>query len=180
MEQIDKAIESFQRLRQHRYRITIENGTVLEFQFVPEQFHHLAGFHHLTDLPQIAAPKQGKRRFYAELRKGKITTETIQNSVRFPMIAERIASFPEIEEILSAGNAKIIVAFDPTKVFTKINAEFFLYKRSGTLGTDLCYYTLFLGCDHQTQKYFPETYLVEHSSMYFQNQTILNCKIEQI
>ena len=87
-----------------------------------------------------------------------------------------------IEEILSAGVCKIIVEFDRRKADSDIEAKFYLYQRRGNplLREPVTYYMLFIGCDKERNRYYPATYIVEHSTKYAAGQTMLNCKIEWI
>ena len=52
MEEIKNTIDVFERLRKYQYKITVENGMVIQLRFERERYHHLAGFQHLTDLPR--------------------------------------------------------------------------------------------------------------------------------
>ena len=56
MEEIKNTIDVFERLRKYQYKITVENGMEILLRFERERYHHLAGFQHLTDLPDVADP----------------------------------------------------------------------------------------------------------------------------
>lgn len=179
MDYIQHTISAFERLRKGKYRITIEDGTVIELRFKSENYHHLAGFQHLTDFPDLSDPRQGKKRFYLDVRDGKIAWERIRKSEKYPVIAQRISNFPEIEQIMSTGVQKIIVRFDNAILKTKIEAIYFLYRKKGTpYASDYMVCMLFLGQDRRTGEYFPTTFVAEPSNRYLSGQELLNCTIE--
>ena len=177
MNEIEKSIEIFERLRKFTYQITIENGMEIVLRFSREHYHHLAGFQHLTDLKTICKPIS-KQKFYGDIKKGKITLEWIEKSCQYHFIQQRIASFDVLEQILSSGSGKIIVEFDKNKTGSVIDAKFHLFHRSGNpfIG-EAVYYTLFINCE-RNGVYYPVTYLVEHSNLYVREQTMYDCTIE--
>lgn len=177
--EIENTIAVFERLRKYQYRIAIENGLALTLRFSRENYHHLAGFQHLTDMPDIAQPRR-KDEFYNRLLNGKISTERLTHSAKYHEIEERLKFFSVIEQILSAGEGKIIVEFDRRKTDSVIEAKFHLFHRDGNpLVEAATYYTLFLDRD-RGENYFPVTYVVEHSNMYVKNQQMFGCTIEQV
>ena len=182
MGQIKDTISVYERLREKRYRIKVENGFEFILEFDKKYYHHLAGYHYLTDVLEIADPVQGKERFYRRLKNGKIAEDKILHSELFESIAERIETFAYIEEILSEAECKIIVEFDRNKADSEIEAKFFLYKRNGNplAKEPVVYYMLFIGCDPKAGTYYPATYIVEHSKKYVADQVMLECKIEWI
>ena len=182
MGQIDNTISVYERLSKRKYKITIENGVAFVLTFDKSRYHHLVGYHYLTDLSGISEPPYGKKRFYRQLKNHKITEEEITKSELFIHIAERVEIFGYIEEIVSASDCKIIVEFDKRKADSDIEARFFLYKRDGNpLNREpVTYYALFIGYDALENSYYPATYVVEHSKKYINEQTMLNCKIELV
>lgn len=178
MGKILESVEIFDQLRKQEYQITIENGIVFSLRFRREQYHHLAGFQHLTDLPDIANPKNGSHKFYRDIMTGKIKEQKIESSVNYDQIAERIAAFRKLGEILESGEGKIIVAFDPTIPGSLIEAKFLLFQREGNpFQGDATYYSLFLDSAEQGMPFFPVTFLVEHSGMYVREQKTYFCNI---
>lgn len=178
MEKIYRTIDTFDRLREYRYLISIENGMQLLLRFSREQYHHLAGFQHLTDLRDIAAPRS-KQEFYHNLKKGKISPARIKKSCQYHMIRERIECFSVLEDILAPGDSKIIVEFDNRKMATSIRAKFHLFHREGDpFQGEATFFTLFIDSKNGDQ-YYPVTYIVEHSNMYIRNQNLFNCTIER-
>ena len=182
MGQIENTILVYDRLRKKRYKITVENGVEFVLDFNTKYYHHLVGYHYLTDVVGIAEPLYGKARFYRQLKNHKIKEDKITQSSLFNHIFERIEYFGYIEEILSESDCKIIVDFDKTKADSDIEAKFFLYKREGNpLNKEpVTYYALFIGYDDIENTYYPTTYVVEHSKKYVANQTLFDCKIELI
>ena len=182
MGQIEKTISVYERLAKREYKITVEDGTKFALVFSKRHYHHLVGYHYLTDIVSVANPPNGRTRFYRQLKNGKIIEEQIIKSHLFKNIEERVRYFSNIEDILSASDCKIIVDFDKTKADSEINAKYFLYKRDGNplKGEAVTYYSLFIGYDDNKKSYYPATYIVEHSTKYINGQTLLNCKIEVV
>ena len=180
MGQIENTIAVYEKLKGKKYKITIDNGDEVVFSFGTEHYHHLAGYHYLTDVTGIAKPQDGTKQFYRRMKNGEIKTELITGSSHFASIKNRIDNFDVIEQIVSPGDGKVIVDFDKTKADSKINAKYFLYKRVGDslLGEPVTYYALFLGYNSGRAEYYPATYVVEPSNKYTRDQNILNCKIE--
>ena len=178
MEEIQNTIDTFDRLRKYQYKITVENGMEFALRFSRERYHHLAGFQHLTDLDDVANPRS-KQEFYNKLKNGNISAGRIKKSCRYGVIRERIESFGMIEEILAPGEGKIIVDFDNSKTESLIQAKFHLYRREGDPFKDeATFFTLFIDSDNGG-KYYPVTYVVEHSNMYVRGQTLYDCNIER-
>lgn len=170
-------VDVYERLRKYQFTIKIENGTILSLNFLPEHFHHLCGFQHLTDLSNIYMPGN-KRLFYSKVKNGTIDDRHIIKSTKYHSIKDRLQFFQNIEYILCSGETKIIVEFDRSKSGSIINARYYLYKREGSaLQGNVTYYALFLGYDNHSHKLYPATYIVEHSPLYMRNQQTLNCEI---
>ena len=182
MGQIERTIEVYERLRKNRYKITIENGMEIIMSFSPEHYHHLVGYHYLTDVKSVSDPYLSKHRFYRSMKNGAVSVEQILNSVHYMQISERIDYFHYLEEIVNEGEGRIIVDFDKQKADSTIDAKFFLFKRDGEVltGESVTYYSLFIGYDKKKEVYFPATYIIEHSIKYVSNQRMWNCKIEWI
>lgn len=180
MGQIENTILIYERLSKRKYKISVENGLEFVLIFDKSRYHHLAGFHYLTDITGIAEPPYGKARFYRQLKNHKISEDSITKSELFKLIAERIEFFGYIEDIISASDCKIIVEFDKGKADSDIEAKFFLFKREGNpLNKEpVTYYSLFIGHDVSSNTYYPATYIVEHSKKYIDGQVMLDCKIE--
>ena len=179
MEEIQNTIDIFGRLKKYQYKITIENGMEIVLRFERERYHHLAGFQHLTDLPDIANPIS-KHKFYNDLRLGKISADKIKKSERYSEIQERITFFDKLEEIMTPGEGRIIVEFDQSKTDTVIKARFHLFRRDGNpFAGEAVYFTLFIDTEYG-DTYYPVTYVVEHSNMYVREQKFHYCTIERL
>lgn len=178
MGKILESVELFDQLREYEYHITIENGISFSLRFKREHYHHLAGFQHLTDLPDIAYPQNGTHKFYRDLKSEKIKEQKIEASVKYFQIAERIESFSKLEEILEAGEGKIIVEFDSKIPNSLIEAKFLLFKREGNpFKGEATYFSLFLDNTEKGKPFFPVSFLVEHSGMYVRDQRTYFCEI---
>lgn len=183
MDQIKKAIEIYEELRKCKYHIKIENGIEFDLLFGKQNFHHLIGLQHLVDKPRIAEPLEPQKKFYNNLAGSEELQKEIYSSHKYDSISERVENFHRLVNILQAGEAKIIVSFDPEKTPTQmIEAEFMLYERGYNpfdKNAEPLYYHLFM--DFETpSRYCPITFIVEHSNMYMNSQEFLNCSITQV
>ena len=180
MGKIKDSILLYEDIRKYKYNISIENGMKIVLKFGRDNYHHLAGYQHLDDLPDISRPPQGPQKFYTELKKNRIKESYIESSERYYSIEERISAFSFLKEILDEGSGKIIVQFDPNKAESIIAAKFFLYKRVGDpFKGEVVYYTLFIDNNICGEPYFPVSYLVEHSAQYVREQVLLDCTISK-
>lgn len=183
MDSIKETIQIYERLRSHKYKITVEDTTVFNLSFLPQYYHHLAGFQHITDVAKIANPVHGdKNRFYRMLKNGQIDTSQILGSEKYNVIKERVNNFAQLEELVSPGDGRIIVRYNNTLAQSVIDADFMLYRYDGNPFSkeQLTYYHLFIGLDRKSNLYYPTTYIVEHSKQYLSRQIFLDCKIELI
>lgn len=161
MEEIQNAIDTFDRLRKYQYTITIENGMEIMLRFERERYHHLQDFSTWQTCRILPIPARSKK------------------SCLYDEIRERIESFGMIEEILAPGEGKIIVEFDNSKTDSVIRAKFHLYRREGDpFKREAVFFTLFIDCENSS-KYYPVTYVVERSNMYVREQTLYDCTIER-
>lgn len=178
MDILQESIEVYERLRNQCYHVAVENGEEFTFKFLPENYHHLAGFQHLIDFQNIS-DYQKKDQFYGRVKRKQIDANYVQRSSYYHTIAERLNTFATIERIVSEGAGKIIVEYDKTKLSSEIDAKYYLYDRYGsTLMGSVTYHILFIGC--RRNSYFPATYVVEHSNIYIREQALLNCKITHL
>ena len=165
MDVLQETVAVYERLRKKRYRIIIDTGEEITFSFQPANYHHLAGFQHLTDFQSISSPQRKQ-----------VQTEYIRKSSCFHEIAERLNTFNCLEDILAEGDEKIIVEYDRSKLSSEIEAKYYLYKRVGSvMSGDVTYHILFIGSTNE--RCFPATYIVEHSNIYIRNQELHDCLI---
>lgn len=182
MGNIEKSLEVYEKLRTHKYRITVENGISFVLEFKKKRYHHLAGFQHLKDKPHLSTLVKDKAAFYNALSRNEITEQEVVSSQKFSLIEDRFHFFDQLLNIMEAGEGRIIIDYDQTKAKgSEIKAKFMLYKRSGNpFKEEFCCFSLFIGYDHLTKEYYPATYIVEHSNKYTNDQTPLLCTIEVI
>ena len=178
MDILQESIEVYERLRNIRYHVAVENGEDFTFKFLPENYHHLAGFQHLIDFQNIS-DYQRKDQFYGHVKRKRIDANYVQRSSYYHIIADRLNTFAIIEQIVSAGAGRIIVEYNKAKLSSEIDAKYYLYNRCGSALTgNVTYHILFIGC--QRNSYFPATYVVEHSNIYIRDQVLLNCQITHL
>lgn len=181
---IQKTITTYEELRKNKYKITIDEDGYREsnivLSFLPEHYHHLVGFHYLTDMPTISNPVS-KHKFYKDIKKGKITANSILKSAKYCDISSRVEHFDKLLEILSCGSGKVIIEFDPSIPNSKVVARFCLFLRDKNVpfGKHI-YYNLFIDCDYVNSTYFPTSYFVEESNRYIRDQNLLDCTISYI
>ena len=179
---IEKSLEIYEKLRMHKYKITVENSISFVLDFKKKRYHHLAGFQHLKDKPHLSALVKDKTAFYNALSRNEITEQEVLSSQKFFLIHERFHYFDRLLSILAEGEGRIIIDYDQSKAKgSDIKPKFMLYKRSGQpFKEDFCCFSLFIGYDALTKEYYPATYIVEHSNKYTNDQTPLLCTIEII
>lgn len=102
MDILQESIEVYERLRNIRYHVAVENGEEFTFKFLPENYHHLAGFQHLIDFQNIS-DYQRKDQFYGHVKRKRIDANYVQRSSYYHIIADRLNTFAIIEQIVSAG-----------------------------------------------------------------------------
>ena len=179
MGMLNSTVAIYERIRRYKYQIEVPalNLTFI-LSFAPRHYHHLAGLQHLTDIHDVANPLSTYR-FYRALRRGQIDTDAIMQSALIGKISERLANFQHIENMLTPGDAKIIVSFDKHLADSNIEAVFYLFRREGNpfRNEPVTYYHLFIGQDDQTKQYYPATFIVEHSSLYASGQEFYDCHI---
>ncbi|WP_418557427.1 PBECR4 domain-containing protein [Hominenteromicrobium sp.] len=175
MDILQETVAVYERLRKKRYRIIVDTGEDFTFTFQPANYHHLAGFQHLTDFRNISSPKS-KDRFYGSVKRQQLQTEYIQRSSSYHEIEERLHTFGYLEDILAEGEEKIIVEYDRSKLSSEIEAKYYLYKRVGSVFEgNVKYHILFIGS--MNERFFPATYIVEHSNIYMRDQNLHDCRI---
>ena len=182
MGSIEKSLEVYEKLRMHKYRITVENGVSFILDFKKKRYHHLAGFQHLKDKPHLSTLVKDKTAFYNALSIKGITEQEVVSSQKFALIEERFRFFDQLLSIMAEGEGRIIIDYDQSKTKgSEIKAKFMLYKRNGTpFKEEFRCFSLFIGYDPRTEEYYPATYIVEHSNKYTNDQTPLLCTIEVI
>ena len=177
--EIDETILIYDRIRTYKYRVrVIDLDLTFELTFSPKHYHHLVGFHHLLDQKTISTPISTDR-FYRDIRNGRVRKERIVRSSFYESIKDRIVNFYRIEEMLNNRELQIVVEFDRAKAGSEIDAKFYLYQREGNplIGEPVTYYNLFIGKDNNTGRYYPATFVVEHSRLYANGQSFHDCVI---
>ncbi len=109
MDELELCIQTFERMLDKDYFLTLEDGTVLHLYFTKSHFKHLLGLHKLTDLDAFHPGKGlSAKRVYEHIRNGKITFQTIRKSAHYNKIADRITCFPMIESVFfQKGNCRL-------------------------------------------------------------------------
>lgn len=173
---VTECINIYEKLMEFKYAYTLEDGTVISFQFMDAQFHHLIGLHKLTDIPQLQKEK-GRRStslIYKNLKdtpKNVIDYERIiSNSAFYSLIKDRVAYFNLIPDLLS--NCKVVVDFDYRKIVdfeTELKGtDYILYKRLSD--GKILHLTLRIA---ENNMIVPETFFMYDGKVYLENQDLL-------
>jgi len=153
------------------YIYVLENGVTFHVYFTPGFFHHLAGLHKLTDIPQVSKGNRNNTNYiFKNILNGIIAIEDIQKSRHFNEIEPRLRHFTQINRLIEFE--KVIIDFDPSIIKSKVqNADYVLFKRSN----DNMYLNLFLKAKgNNLNKQIPLTYLPDITDYYTHSQKILN------
>ena len=163
---IQECAKFYESLLKKEFIVTLENGMAFSFYFRRENFYHLLGLHKLTDIQQLQNPNRAL--IYKEIKNGKLSYLTIQNSKFYNRISERINYFDHISALLNKEHSKIIVEFDPDIVSnTHLKNTRFIFYKHETTGYSL----LTIG---KIKYFYPETFMYENSKRYLTGQKFLN------
>lgn len=162
----------YQNLLNKKFIFTVEGDITFSIEFKKDNFHHLFGLHKLKDQQTlvIKKPQNDAAKIYEKILNQEITAKTVEQSVHYSKIENRIKYFEKIFDTLDKDKCKIIIDFDPTKVgdsslkYTK----YILYVRMPE-----GYFLFTLGMV-RNNKIYPETMFFEPSAMYNNNQNLLD------
>ena len=155
----------YEALLENIYRLTLENGTVLEIRFKKEYFKNLVGLHKLTDIRHL--PGMDPKRAFKEILSGSPLVPTIQKSARYFLIENRVNYFYFLPSLL---HGKIVVDFDTRLVDGETllqNTDIILYRKIGS-----GYVHLTIG--ENLECHYPETFFFEPTKKYISGQNLLD------
>lgn len=118
--------KNFEHLTDYKYHFVIgRKGEAIEFDltFNETDFHHLAGLHKLKDNDFIRT--SSRKKIFERILNEVITEKTIQKSVFYSEIKDRLYSLNKLEELLD-DNVTIFRFYKNNKFATKINADYIL------------------------------------------------------
>lgn len=128
MSMIDICIEKFNILLTTEYEFTLgrKNRAVkLLLKFSKEDWFHLMGFQYLKDLPHL---KRSRNKIFDDIAENRISANTIEESVFYGEIRERVQMLSYLEDILD-DNDTIFRYSATVNAFSKIQAKFLLDHR---------------------------------------------------
>lgn len=166
---VSQCFAVYNTLLNKKYVLTLEGNIKIELFFSKKNLKHLLGLHKLTDIELVS--KRSGAVVYQLIKNETINDALLQSSIQYNKIAERILYFYLIPILL---NSKIIIDFDPQKIpdayVSKLKkTDYVLYKYID--GNTIAHLTLSAA---GFQKYYPETFFVEHSKMYLSDQKLLD------
>lgn len=96
---------------------------IVKLRFYPENFYHLIGLQHLTDL---SFPTQNKERIYKDILKRKITIDTIKKSFFYEKfyVEERILHLHYLEKMLDQNQFSFLIHHNEYAKYTTIYADY--------------------------------------------------------
>ncbi len=175
---VKECIAIYEKLKEHQYIFTLEDGAKVPIIFAAKRFHHLLGLQKLTDIPSLQKNqndyKHSSEYIYKLLKKGRIDTDSIWHSVYYDLISDRITYFDLLDDLLT--DCHFVVDFDVHKVAENsrfvselTETKYILYKRlpDGTI----LHFTL--GVDDATHAPYPETFFSRCNSDYISGQNLL-------
>ena len=163
--------EVYQTLLNKRYRLTLENDAVLEFQFQRENFFHLLGLHKLTDIRILR--NQSASKTFKDVLSGKISENVLVNSTHFHLVQDRFRYFYLLPALLSG---KIVVDFDCRLILGGTSLQhtrYILYSRVGGGVLHLTIGEALIG-------FYPETFFFDTSNKYLSEQLLLEVKTLEV
>lgn len=168
MSSLWECVELYQTLLSKDYLFTLENNISFKLFFNPNNFVHLLGLEKLRDITYFKNNSSGN--LFKLITEKQIDDSAISKSQYYSIIKSRIDYFKYLPDLLTFDKSnKIIVDFDFDKLpfTTKLhNTKFILYKRIGNV-----YIHLTIG---NKKTLYPETFIVEQSSQYLSEQTMLD------
>lgn len=169
MKDIQECAKYYKTLMRKDYIFTLENGVVFKIFFKPSNFYHLIGLHKLKDVKQLTEHHNSLDNIYKDILSGRISVQTIENSVFYSQIKDRVEYFEKITDMLDKHKSKIIIDFDPKLIEgTELkNTEYILYRHLNS-----GYANLTIG--KRNGNTYPETFFAEDSKRYISEQTLLD------
>ena len=173
MKNIQECAKFYSILTGKDYIFTLENDIKFKIYFLPGAFYHLIGLHKLSDLNSLKS--NNPTTVYKDILNGNISVETIENSSFYYKIADRIAHFEKIADMLDKEKSKIIIDFNRELIngTELINTKYILYRDISLYSNDLSgYANLTIG--ERQNKIYPETFFYERSKRYISEQILLD------
>jgi len=151
------------------YIYKLQNELEVKIYFAPRHFHHLIGFQKLKDLDVLKKGSQNNVSYiFKNILKGRIKLDDIKKSEFFNEVEHRLIHFRQIKRIIEFE--KIIIDFDQSKISSKLDADYILFKRSN----DNMYLNLFLKADASNRTFqIPITFLPQKTDYYTYGQQII-------
>lgn len=164
---LHSAAEAYQRICNHQYKYTLENGEEFCVVFKPQNFVHLAGLRKLGDVHAFSNQFSANN-IYKDILRGKICRCDLECSVHFDTDArERIENLSKIDSLLHTK--QVVWNFDRkiTRVKTRLKSNVIFFQYEGFN------FYLMLGVANDGKTYYPETFFLRFDQAYIQGQKII-------
>ena len=169
MDLLQEVATGYAELFDKDYIYTLQNELEVKVYFAPKHFHHLIGFHKLRDIDVLNKAQNSVTYIFKNIIKGRIKYDDIKKSESFKEIEHRLMHFRQIKSIIEFE--KVIIDFDPSKINTRLNADYILFKKSN----DNKYLNLFLKRDATNRAlHIPNTFIPQKTDYYTYDQKIIN------
>ncbi|MBQ1658769.1 MAG: hypothetical protein II059_02870 [Clostridia bacterium] len=170
MDEIQKAAKAFEKLLNTNtsYRIIgAKKGKLhsVDLFFQKSNFVHIAGLHHLKDIPNITRAK--RENVFDDILNGIITDDLISKSNKYHKIQERISALSDIESLLDS-NRVIFKFFSKFSFGSMIDADYLLCSKSNA--KDIY---IFLDKNQNEDKYFCRSFFPKECHDYTARQSQL-------
>lgn len=165
------------KLKNHKAKYLLADGTSIEFIYKEENFIHLLGLHKLGDirLMQLFNDKANKKvqakYIISRIKKGKFTDDMVRASVFFPKIKERYENF-SYDSLTTLSYTDAIINFNPTIINSSIKSDYLLFEQTADNG----YNHLGIAIDKLTGKRYIETFFHQSTDMYISKQLVVKIK----
>ncbi len=169
MKDIQECAKYYKTLMRKDYVFTLENDIKFKIFFKSSNFYHLIGLHKLVDIKQLTDANVSPDKIFKDILSGRISVETIEKSVFYDRIRDRVKYFEKITDMLDKYKSKIIIDFDPELVEgTELkNTEYILFRHLSS-----GYANLTIG--EKNGFTYPETFFAEDSKRYISEQNLLD------
>lgn len=160
-------LEYEKHLKGKKFKITLEDEVIIEFQIAKKRLKHLLGFQY-TSYDRFPAEL-----IYSKMKNRKLTLEKLKNDKNFKSIETRLINFTRIIDLLSLDETNFILEFNNTLIANcQLKSKYMIYKDNSNQ-------ILHLGLA-KDNTYYPETWFIRNDTtnidLYIKNQKKVKIK----
>lgn len=160
-------LEYEEHLKGKKFKLTLEDDTVVEFQIAKKRLKHLLGFQY-TKYNTFPAEL-----LYSKIKKRELTWEKLKKDKKFSVVETRILNFSRIIDLLMLSENDFIIEFNRMLLTNcELKSKYIIYKDN----TD---HILHLGVA-EDDIYYPETWFIRdrqtNIDLYIKNQKKVKIK----